>query len=146
MKAHSESYKPLETGDYTSVNVTAPLLAGSLVIDDYGHVYIKASYPGGALSGSITRGSIALNTDKGLKSIYDLSPDEQAKLVPDVLIGPSWGGSLGAYFSAFGLSVNNLPPNYMTVEAGFQYAPAPLSGGAYYLGVTIQIWPTVRWR
>jgi len=92
-----EQPSPLEFGDYTSVSGSfVPFfgfLGGSIIIDDFGNVYINfhlASTPGA----SLTRGDVYVNNSQSsifgeVHSVNELSVDEQEAVIQEALTGGS---------------------------------------------------------
>ena len=130
-------------GEYTAINVAFGYFGGALVIDDFGNVYIRTD---NNLIGSpgfgISRGDIFLSNGNGTWTDMDqagLSREDKTVLAPNVLVGISRGGSIGAKYFAAGVAYNLVGPAHLTVETGVVNSDVTLSySQASY---TFQVYP-----
>lgn len=112
--------KPVEQdfGDYTSINVTPYLLDASLIIDDFGNVFLRVSPTIAPPGVSLTRGDVLVVNDpnatffdvmldKATATDIDqlgLSRQEKGKLMQQLMVGESQGISFGGRYLTGGIS------------------------------------------
>ncbi len=138
----------VDFGDYWSINGSLGYFGGALIADDYGNIYVKSDNNFiGSPGFGVSRGDILISNGNGTWTDIDnlgVSRADKAALAPNILVGPSRGGSAGYAFLAAGVAYNLEGPAHVTVESGgnSSFASASYSHFSY----TFQIYPVFRYR
>jgi len=135
-------------GDYTAVTGSFGFYGAALIVDDYGNMYIRSdnNFVGSPGIG-ISRGDIIVSKDDGTWMDIDhigLSRADKASLAPNILVGPSRGGSAGVGFMTLGGAYNLQGPTHFSVEGGLGSSPISASYSAF--SYTFQVYPVFRYK
>ena len=121
----------IDAGDYTKFSASVGALFGlSFIVDDFGNVYASAALSGGVPGISVRRGDVLVAQSNmfDVKDIdaLDLSREEKAQLMKELVPGLSGGIDGGGFFLNAALSTNIIPPHAIFAEGGLS-GPVPAS-------------------